>query len=171
MPATFAEWLNLLTLLVLLFTLAAVVWYSWETRGMRHEMQLSRRLTGDQLAVLKEDYERRYDAHVTVVNWDVVSATVTLANAGPGPVVSVTLSVRIGASGQQLNERCYVGAEGAIAVGSSIEVLLVEELHPGEDFPPSEGHRLTVEMIATTALGESMPAKLVHPPIRDEVSG
>ena len=135
---------------------------------MRQEMQRSRGLTADQLGLVREDYERRYDGHVTVIDWDETLAVVTLANAGPGPVVEVGIRLRvIDAARQPAEERCYVGTSGAIPVGANAMVSLSQELDPTGDFPQSEGHRLTVEVVATTALGARMSPKVLRPAIRD----
>lgn len=166
MPVNLSEWLSLLTLTVLVLTLVAVVWYSWETRGMKQEMQRSRHLTADQLALVREDYERRYDAHVTVTGWDQTLAELTLANAGPGPAVEVAVRVRVLDQPRQAEE-CYVGSSGSVPVGANVSVLLSRDLQPADDFPESAGTRLTVEIITTTGLGHQMAPKVLHPVIRD----
>jgi len=156
------------TLVVLGCTFVAIVWYSWETHGMRKEMEASRRSADRRLELLQAEHERHYDVHVTVAGWDPSRAALTLVNAGPGPAVEVSIRARVReiSNGAPV-DRFLAGSGSAIPVGGTREVLLSQEIGVPADFPPSGGERLTVEFVATTALGKPMPVKTVVPTIGD----
>lgn len=164
MPTVLSEWLSVFTLVVLMLTLSAVIWYSWETRRMRLEMERSRRLTAEQNQLLREEHERRYDAHVSAADWDASLAKLTLVNAGPGPAVQV--SVRL--HSRMLGEDQFLSGTGSsIPVGATLELALSPEQQPSNDFPRTSEEGLTVEIVTTTALGREMPTKILRPTIRD----
>lgn len=152
------------TLLVLVLTFLAIIWYSWETRGMRREMGASRLSADRQLELLQDEHERRYDAHVAVRGWEPSLARLTLVNSGPGPAVEVSIRARTReVSGVTTEDRLFTGSAAAIPVGGTLELSLTREMAVPSDFPASEGQRLTVELVVTTALGEPMPKRVSRP--------
>lgn len=77
-----ANWIDAGVGVVLLLTLGSVLWYAYETRRMRQEMERQRLAAIEPIIVLE------------IVGWMVSSLDVMLSNVGKGPAFNIECSAR-----------------------------------------------------------------------------
>jgi hypothetical protein len=142
--AAWGVYVSVATLVVLILTLGAIVWYTWETRQQRETSQAT-------LDQLREEHLSRNYAHVRVLGWSqadsvngpVANVQVSLINLGPGPAAKIQVTAYCKVDSHEVHQ--YRGENRGMLTGDRMQ-LPIEKVPEVKDFPSDlpEGSALIV---------------------------